>query len=271
MHTALIGSPRHLKQVLMNLAGNAVKYNKENGSIRVWCKELSCDNDTAVFRFACIDTGIGMSPEFQAHAFEPFSQEGRNNARTRYDGSGLGLSIVKGLVEQMGGSIDFTSEEGVGTTFYVTLTFKLDSAPLPAAEPEDNEETADLSGVRILLAEDNDLNMEIALFFLERYGAQVLCARNGQEATELFSASSPGDIDLILMDVMMPVMNGYDATRTIREMDRPDAATVPICAMTAHAFTEDRRQSSEAGMNEHLTKPLDPSALIQALAKYRKS
>ena len=270
MHTALIGSPRHLKQVLMNLAGNAVKYNKENGSIRVWCKELSCDNDTAVFRFACIDTGIGMSPEFQAHAFEPFSQEGRNNARTRYDGSGLGLSIVKGLVEQMGGSIDFTSEEGVGTTFYVTLTFKLDSAPLPAAEPEDNEETADLSGVRILLAEDNDLNMEIALFFLERYGAQVLCARNGQEATELFSASSPGDIDLILMDVMMPVMNGYDATRTIRAMDRPDAAGIPIIAMSANAFQDDILKSRAAGMNEHLPKPLSTQKLLSTVRRYTK-
>lgn len=264
-HTRLIGSPAHIKQILMNVAGNAVKYNRKGGSIRVWCEELSDNGEQAVFRFTCADTGIGMSRDFQKHVFEPFSQEGRNDARTRYDGSGLGLSIVKALTEQMGGSVDFVSEEGVGTTFFVTLPLRID--PAPPVQPEEPEAPADLSGVRVLLAEDNDINREIAEFCLVHAGASITAARNGQEAVEQFRAAPPGTYDLILMDVMMPVMNGHEAARAIRAMDRPDAASIPILAMSANAFQDDILRSKAAGMNDHLPKPLDMSTLVAAVCR----
>ncbi len=266
-HKHLLGSPKHLKQVLMNLAQNAVLYNKEGGSVTVWCKEIGCSDDVAVLKFACIDTGIGMSEEFQSHAFEPFMQEERDDARTTYRGTGLGLSIAKGLVEQMGGTIDFTSHEGEGTSFFVTIPFKIDSdfeeEPDPIAV-----ESVDLAPIRVLLVEDNDINLEIAQFFLEEHGAEVVCARNGKQAVDLFAASDLNSFDLVLMDIMMPVMNGYEATQAIRAMERSDAATVPIFALTANAFSEDVRHSLDAGMNEHLSKPLSTEKLILTIARY---
>ena len=265
-HPYLIGSAPHLKQVLMNLASNAVKYNKENGRVTVWCRELSCDKETAVFRFACEDTGIGMSREFQKRAFEPFTQEGRDNARTHYDGTGLGLSIVRALVQQMGGEITFESEEGVGTSFFVTLPFRID--PNPQMKPKEaHNKPIDLSGIRVLLAEDNELNMEIATFFIEQHGAEVTVARNGREAVELFANAPEGTFDLILMDVMMPVMNGYEATETIRGMAREDAKTISIIAMSANAFQDDIEKSKEVGMNDHLPKPLSTEKLLSAIAE----
>ncbi len=266
-HPYLIGSAPHLKQILMNIASNAVKYNRENGTITVWCQELSYDGSAATFCFACADTGIGMSPDFQLHAFEPFAQEGKSTTRTHYNGSGLGLSIVQALARQMGGSIDFTSRENEGTTFYVTLTFEVDPAP-PQEVPRTETNALDLNGIHILLAEDNDLNMEIARFFIEQHGGTVQPAKNGQEAVDAFAAAYPGTFDLVLMDVMMPVLGGYAATRAIRAMDRPDAATIPILAMSANAFQDDIEKSLAAGMNEHLPKPISTDALLAAIRRH---
>ena len=268
-HTHLLGSPVHLRQVLQNIASNAVKYTPEGGTVVLHCRELAAENGVADLEFTCADTGIGMSEEFQARAFEPFAQEDAN-ARTAYSGTGLGLAITHELVERMGGTITFKSARGKGTTFTICLPLRIDaaaSAPRPekaAAQP------GSVQGARVLLVEDNDLNMEIAQFVLESNGAVVTQAWNGREAVDLFAASSPGSFDVILMDVMMPVMGGLEAARTIRAMQRPDAATVPIFAMTANAFQDDIRRSRAAGMNEHLTKPLDAKALLAAIARYRR-
>ena len=268
-HRRLIGSAQHVKQVLMNIAVNAIKYNKQNGNVTVWCKEISCDGETAVFEFVCADTGIGMSEEFQKRAFEPFSQEGQDKARTHYDGSGLGLSIAKTLVEQMGGCIKFTSNEGVGTTFNVTIPFKLDPSPANETSSE-ADENIDLSGVRVLLVEDNDLNMEISKFFIEQSGAHVTPAKNGLEGVNLFKSSENGYFDIVLMDVMMPVMDGYKATEKIRALERSDAKTVPIIAMSANAFQDDILKSKSAGMNEHLAKPISTKKLLSSIFRYVK-
>ena len=269
-HTALIGSPVYLKRLLMNIYSNAVKYNKDNGSITVRCRELRTEGDTAWFEFICADTGIGMSEEFQKYLFEPFAQE-HSTARSAYDGTGLGMAIAKALTEKMGGTITFTSREGEGTTFRITLPFRIDTAgrlpQQPAAEPEVSDA---LRGMRILLAEDNELNMEIAEFMLQSAGAEVTEAHDGREAVELFRASPPGHFNAVLMDVMMPVLDGYQATGIIRTSDRPDAG-VPIIAMTANAFVEDRQRAREAGMTEHLAKPLDRAVLVRTLQRWKRS
>ena len=269
-HTALIGSPVYLKRLLMNIYSNAVKYNKDNGSITVRCRELRTEGDTAWFELICADTGIGMSEEFQKYLFEPFAQE-HSTARSAYDGTGLGMAIAKALTEKMGGTITFTSREGEGTTFRITLPFRIDTAgrlpQQPAAEPEVSDA---LRGMRILLAEDNELNMEIAEFMLQSAGAEVTEAHDGREAVELFRASPPGHFDAVLMDVMMPVLDGYQATGIIRTSDRPDAG-VPIIAMTANAFVEDRQRAREAGMTEHLAKPLDRAVLVRTLQRWKRS
>lgn len=269
-HTALIGSPVYLKRLLMNVYSNAVKYNKDNGSITVRCRELRTEGDTAWFEFICADTGIGMSEEFQKYLFEPFAQE-HSTARSAYDGTGLGMAIAKALTEKMGGTITFTSREGEGTTFRIMLPFRIDTAgrlpQQPAAEPEVSDA---LRGMRILLAEDNELNMEIAEFMLQSAGAEVTEAHDGREAVELFRASPPGHFDAVLMDVMMPVLDGYQATGIIRTSDRPDAG-VPIIAMTANAFVEDRQRAREAGMTEHLAKPLDRAVLVRTLQRWKRS
>ena len=266
IHTRLIGSPVCLKQVLTNLVGNAIKYNREGGSVTVCSWERQIDKDHVEYSFSCADTGIGMSEEFQQRAFEPFAQEGKGEARSNYVGTGLGLTIVKSLVDTMGGSVSFVSREDVGTSFLIRLPFRIDHAE-HIRETEAGEQQV-LAGRRVLLVEDTEMNLEIARFLLERQGAQVVTARDGREAVETFQTSAPGKLDMILMDIMMPVMNGLEAAKAIRDMDRPDAKTIPIFAMTANAFVDDVAKSRAAGMNEHLSKPLDPDKLLRAMKKY---
>ena len=264
-HWKLIGSAGHVKRLLMNIMSNAVKYNKENGTISIRCWELpSKEEGTALLEFICADTGIGMSEAYQKKIFEPFTQE-NTEAQSKYGGSGLGMPIAKDLVEKMNGTLDFESEEGKGTTFVIRIPFVIDQSQEEISKaPSD---MPSIQGYRILLTEDNELNMEIAEFLLEKEGAVVTKAWNGKEAVEIFSKSAIGKYDAILMDMMMPVMNGYKATRTIRKMDRPDAKTIPIIAMTANAFTEDRMKSREAGMNAHISKPLDLDLIVETLHK----
>ena len=267
-HTTLIGSPLHLKRLLMNILSNAIKYNKDNGSIDLTCREVRSDGKTAWIEFICADTGIGMSEEFQKHLYEPFTQE-HSDARTSYNGTGLGMAITKSLVEKMGGTIECRSKLGEGTTYCITIPFVIDSSAAPRVEETAVLPAATPAGMHVLLAEDNELNIEIAVFVLENAGVTVTKAVNGQDALDQFAASAPGTFDAIIMDVMMPVMDGYQATRAIRQLDRPDAGSIPILAMTANAFVEDRRRAYEAGMNEHLTKPLEPEVVLRTLAKYR--
>ena len=266
IHKDLIGSPIHLKRLLMNIMSNAVKYNKDYGKIYLSSKEISSEQDEIVtLEFKCQDTGIGMSEEFQKHLFEPFAQEQKGGA-SKFGGTGLGMPITKSLVEKMGGTITFTSEQGVGTTFVITIPFKINE-DVAGDEEKQDEVTASIRGLNILLVEDNELNMEIAEFVIQSEGASVVKAWNGQEAVEAFEKSASGEFDVILMDVMMPVMNGYEATKTIRSMDRSDAKKIPIIAMTANAFVEDRIKSKEAGMNEHVSKPIDMKLLVKIIAE----
>ena len=267
-HTHLIGSPLHLRQVMQNIESNAVKYTPEGGSVTVGCNEIDSENGIATLEFVCSDTGIGMSEEFQKHAFEPFAQENAS-ARTAYSGTGLGLAITKELVEQMGGTIEFRSRPGKGTTFVVQLPLRIDAKADAQQEQAAQTHTGSIRGAKVLLVEDNELNMEIAQFLLESEGAVVTQAWNGREAVELFAASAPNSYDVILMDVMMPLMGGLEATRIIRGMKRKDAAAVPIFAMTANAFQDDIQRSRAAGMNEHLTKPLNAKELLTMIARYR--
>ena len=265
-HRDLIGSPRYVKRVMMNILSNAMKYNRENGHIYISCIEIpSGQPETTTMEFVCRDTGIGMAEEFQKHIFEPFAQE-HAGSRTRFSGTGLGMPITKKLVEKMGGTITFESAEGIGTTFVIRVPFKID------LDVDIREEQADVSeksikGLHILLAEDNELNMEIAEFVLQNEGAEVSKAWNGEETVELFRKSESGEFDAILMDIMMPVMNGYEATKMIRSLDREDAKVIPIIAMTANAFTEDRLRAKEAGMNEHIAKPFDAKLLVKIIHK----
>ena len=266
IHRNCIGSPAHVKRILMNILSNAVKYNKENGSIYISCRELiSEQQDMTTIEFVCRDTGIGMTDEFQKHIFEPFAQE-HTGSRTKFAGTGLGMPITKKLVEKMGGTITFESEEGVGTKFVVLIPFKIDMEADQRKEQENVSEKS-IKGLHILLAEDNELNMEIAEFMLQNEGADVTKAWKGQEAVELFRKSKPGEFDVILMDIMMPVMNGYEATKLIRSLDREDARMIPIIAMTANAFTEDRLRAKEAGMDEHIPKPVDVKLLLKVIHK----
>ena len=266
IHRDFIGSPGYVKRVMMNILSNAVKYNRENGHIYISCMEIPSEQpEMTTMEFVCRDTGIGMTEEFQKCVFEPFAQE-HTGSRTKFAGTGLGMSIAKNLVEKMGGSISFESKEGAGTTFVIQVPFKIDPDADKREEQRDVSEKS-IKGLHILLAEDNELNMEIAEFVLQNVGADVTKAWNGQEAVELFRKSEPGGFDTILMDIMMPVMNGYEATKMIRSLDREDAKTIPIIAMTANAFTEDRLKAKEAGMNEHIVKPLDVELLIKVIHK----
>ena len=265
-HRDLIGSPRYVKRVMMNILSNAMKYNRENGHVYISCIEIpSGQPETTTMEFVCRDTGIGMAEEFQKHIFEPFAQE-HAGSRTKFAGTGLGMPISKKLIEKMGGTITFESAEGIGTTFVIRVPFKID------LDVDIREEQADVSeksikGLHILLAEDNELNMEIAEFVLQNEGAEVSKAWNGEETVELFRKSESGEFDAILMDIMMPVMNGYEATKMIRSLDREDAKVIPIIAMTANAFTEDRLRAKEAGMNEHIAKPFDAKLLVKIIHK----
>ena len=266
IHRDFIGSSEYVKRVMMNILSNAVKYNRENGYIYISYREIpSKQPEMTTMEFVCRDTGIGMTEEFQKHIFEPFAQE-QPGSRTKFAGTGLGMPITKKLVEKMGGAITFESEKGVGTTFVIRIPFKID---LDADKREEQKDVSEKSikGLHILLAEDNELNMEIAEFAIQNEGAEVTKAWNGQEAVEIFEKSRSGEFDVILMDIMMPVMNGYKATKMIRSLDRADAKEVPIIAMTANAFTEDRIREKEAGMNEHVAKPVDVELLIKVIHK----
>ena len=265
-HSRLIGSPLHLKRMLMNIMSNAIKYNIDNGKVYLRCRDLNNDGDNANIEFICSDTGIGMSLEFQKRIFEPFAQE-KEDARSNYGGSGLGMPIARSIVDKMGGTLDFVSEQGEGTTFTAVIPFKIDKS-VPDENIAQAQEKISIKGVKVLVAEDNELNMEIASFVLENAGADVIKAVNGKEAVDIFEKSQPGDIDVILMDIMMPEMDGLEATRRIRNLKRPDAAEIPIIAMTANAFTDDRQKAFEAGMNEHLTKPLEPEVIVDTIHKF---
>ena len=263
-HWNLIGSPSHVKRILMNILSNAVKYNKDNGNIYVSCIEIASEqSEMTTIEFICRDTGIGMTEAFQKQIFEPFAQE-HTGSRTRFAGTGLGMPITKKLVEKMGGTIAFESEEGAGTTFVIRIPFKIDPDVDKREEQKDISEKS-IKGLHVLLAEDNELNMEIAEFMLRNEGVAVTKAWNGQEAVELFRKSRTGEFDVILMDIMMPVMNGYEAAKTIRSMEREDAKVIPIIAMTANAFTEDRLRAKEAGMDEHIAKPVDVELLVKVI------
>ena len=267
-HTKLLGSPLHLRRILLNLISNAMKYNKPHGRVDLTVEELRADEARVFYRFIVSDTGIGMSKEFmEKKLYKPFTQE-NDNVRTVYQGTGLGMSIVDELVRAMGGTIRVESEPDVGTTFTVELDFEQDVAP--QAKAPASLACADITGMQVLLVEDNALNMEIAQFVLEEMGVKLTMASNGQEAVETFARSAPGQFDAILMDIMMPVLDGIEATKVIRALPRPDAVTVPILAMTANAFDEDRQKTRAAGMNEHLTKPLDAALVREALARYYK-
>ena len=263
-HWNLIGSPVHVKRILMNILSNAVKYNKENGYVYISCREIpSKQTAMTTLEFVCRDTGIGMTEAFQKRIFEPFAQE-HAGSRTKFAGTGLGMPITKKLVEKMGGTISFESKEGTGTTFVIRIPFRIDTDMKDRTEAEEKTETS-IHGLHVLLTEDNELNMEIAEFVLQNEGAVVTKAWNGQKAVDIFRKSRPGEFDAILMDIMMPVMNGYEAAKMIRSLDREDAKVIPIIAMTANAFTEDKMRAKEAGMDEHIAKPVDGKLLVKVI------
>ena len=263
-HWNLIGSPVHVKRILMNILSNAVKYNKENGYVYISCREIpSKQTAMTTLEFVCRDTGIGMAEAFQKRIFEPFAQE-HAGSRTKFAGTGLGMPITKKLVEKMSGTISFESKEGTGTTFVIRIPFQIDADMKDRTETEEKTE-ASIQGLHVLLAEDNELNMEIAEFVLQNEGAVVTKAWNGQKAVDIFRKSRPGEFDAILMDIMMPVMNGYEAAKMIRSLDREDAKVIPIIAMTANAFTEDKMRAKEAGMDEHIAKPVDGKLLVKVI------
>ena len=263
-HWNLIGSPVHVKRILMNILSNAVKYNKENGYVYISCREIpSKQTAMPTLEFVCRDTGIGMTEAFQKRIFEPFAQE-HAGSRTKFAGTGLGMPITKKLVEKMGGTISFESKEGTGTTFVIRIPFRIDTDMKDRTEAEEKTETS-IHGLHVLLTEDNELNMEIAEFVLQNEGAVVTKAWNGQKAVDIFRKSRPGEFDAILMDIMMPVMNGYEAAKMIRSLDREDAKVIPIIAMTANVFTEDKMRAKEAGMDEHIAKPVDGKLLVKVI------
>ena len=263
----IYGSPLHIREILINILGNAVKYNKTNGEI--WWKTECISSEKGWIQYRCQveDTGIGMSSEYLQHIFEPFSQAERT-ARTDYQGTGLGMAIVKQLIDKMDGTIEVQSQEGRGSKITVTLPFVI--ATEEAERKIQEKVKTDLTGMHILLVEDNDLNREIAQYFLEEAGARVTVAQNGAEAVEQYLRTDTGKLNVILMDIMMPVMDGYEAARAIRSSEKEDAKEIPIIAMTANAFVEDKKESIKSGMNEHLTKPLDLDKLMKLLTKYQK-
>ena len=270
IHRNFIGSPGYVKRVMMNILSNAVKYNRENGHVYISCMEIPSEQpEMTMMEFVCRDTGVGMADEFQKHIFEPFAQE-HAGSRTKFAGTGLGMPITKKLVEKMGGTITFESKKGIGTTFVIRIPFKIDMDSDKGKKQTDVSDEKSIKGLHILLTEDNELNMEIAEFMLQNEGADVEKAWNGQEAVELFKKSEPGEFDVILMDIMMPVMNGYEAAKMIRSLEREDAKKVPIIAMTANVFTEDRIRAKEAEMDEHVAKPVDVELLIKVIRKLVK-
>lgn len=259
-------SATHLKRLLVNIAGNAVKYNRRGGYVRMVCREVGPVDGTPVYEYTIADNGIGMSEEFQQHLYEPFSRE-EQQVEGASSGTGLGASIAKQLVELMGGTMSFTSVLGQGTTFTIRLPFKkCKRSEIPMAVRVDAGDGDALQDLRVLLVEDNDLNAEIAQFTLDRAGAVVMHVKDGESAVEAFVSSAPYEYDVVLMDIMMPGIDGLEATRRIRALDREDAATTPIIAVSANAFADDRKLSREAGMNAHLCKPVSSQELVETLA-----
>ena len=259
------GSPLHIRQIFLNIYGNCIKYNKPHGKVTTTLKCLGEKNGIVTYRWTISDTGIGMSEEFLKHIFEPFVQE-HSDARTVYSGTGLGMSIVKKIIDRMNGTIVVTSKEGEGSTFVITLPFKI--AEKPEEIPAEMDGEVNIAGLHLLLAEDNELNAEIARTLLEDEGAITTIVNDGQQAVDIFSRNKPGTFDAILMDIMMPEMDGLSATKAIRALDREDAGTIPIIAMTANAFDEDEKKCMEAGMNAHLVKPLDIQKMKEAVCRY---
>lgn len=259
-------SATHLKRLLLNIAGNAVKYNRQGGHVHLTCREVEPVDGVPVYEYTISDNGIGMSEEFQQHLYEPFSRE-EQQVEGASSGTGLGASIAKQLVELMGGTMSFTSALGQGTTFTIRLPFeKCTRSEIPQTVRVDAGDGDVLQGLRVLPVEDNDLNAEIAQFTLDRAGAIVTHAKDGESAVETFAASEPYEYDVVLMDIMMPGIGGLEATRRIRALDREDAATTPVIAVSANAFADDRKLSREAGMNAHLSKPVSAQELVEALA-----
>lgn len=265
-HPYARASVTHLKRLLVNIAGNAVKYNRRGGYVRLTCREVEPVDGVPVYEYTIADNGIGMSEEFQQHLYEPFTRE-EQQVEGASSGTGLGASIAKQLVELMGGTMSFTSALGQGTTFTIRLPLeKCERSEIPQAARVGAGDSDALQGLRVLLVEDNDLNAEIAQFTLDRAGAIATHVKDGESAVETFAASAPHEYDVVLMDIMMPGIDGLEATRRIRALDREDAATTPIIAVSANAFADDRRLSREAGMNAHLSKPVSSQELIEALA-----
>ena len=268
-YPCLIGSPVHVKRILLNIVGNAIKYNKNNGRVYITLVESKADDETMLVEFKCEDTGIGISKRFLPHVFDAFAQDS-DVARSSYEGTGLGMPIAKSLVDKMGGTLEVESEKGIGTTFTMRIPFKK-AAEQPSKEQKQEAPDVELvKGMHVLLAEDNKLNMEIAQFFLSTAGITSKCVLNGKEAVEAFEGSAVHEYDAVLMDIMMPFMNGMEATQKIRTLEREDAGMVPIIAMTANAFVEDKKQAMAAGMTDYITKPLQMELLLHLLAKYAK-
>jgi CheY-like chemotaxis protein len=259
------GDELHLRQVFINILGNAVKFTPDGGSIYFRVSELSCQDKRVAYRFEVEDTGIGISEEFQAKIFDEFSQEA-GGSRTTYQGTGLGMAISKQFIELMGGQISVRSKLGEGTCFTVELTFDVDEE---AHEKAMVTSVVDLQGMKVMLVEDNELNMEIAREILTEEGLIITEAVNGQAAVDLFTQSPVGTFDAILMDIMMPVLNGYDATKAIRASSHPQAQSIPIIAMTANAYRQDVEMAKAAGMNDHVPKPIDIELLLSVLERYR--
>ncbi len=268
-HGRLIGNPLHLRKILMNVIDNAIKYNRPHGSVFVQAKEIGCQNGTANFLFVIEDTGIGMGEEFRNHIFEPFTQE-QQDARTHYNGVGLGMSIMKKLTDQMKGTVEIESQPGKGSVVRITLPIRVDGTW--RAQPVDVERDlrSNIAGMRVLLVEDNEINCEIVEFMLKDAGAEVVTANDGKAAVDVFVQSALGTFDCVLMDLMMPVMSGYEATRVIRGLERSDAKSVPIIALSANAFEEDVTMARDAGMNEHLAKPVDMDRMFKVISRLRR-
>ena len=263
-HPWVYGSPLHVRQIFLNLLGNAIKYNKPNGSVTFQSKFMGIDSSKVGYQFIIADTGLGMSEDFVKRIYEPFSQE-HYDEKSVYHGTGLGMSIVKALIDKMGGKIDIQSKEGIGSTFTITLWFE--QAENATIENSKNEkEATDINGYRIMIVEDNKVNMYIGKRLLEDAGAIVTPVYNGQDALKLFEEKEPGTFDVILMDVMMPVMDGLSATRAIRSLEREDAGKIPIIAMTANAFEEDKKEAMDAGMTGYITKPMDAKTVLQVIS-----
>lgn len=266
----MVGSPTHIRQIMINLLDNSIKYNKHGGSVTFSSKTKPLDNGRALFCFSVSDTGIGMTPKFLKHIYEPFAQEG-NDARSKFQGTGMGMPVVKSLIELMGGTIEVTSELHVGTSFYVEIPLDIDKNPQARTDTVERALDCSLANMNVLLAEDNELNAEIAQALLESEGVVVTRAANGNEVVDLYLSHPAGSFDAILMDIMMPDMDGYEATRAIRLSEKVDAADIPIIALTANAFAEDAKAAHDAGMNAHLSKPLDFNKLKNILARIKKN